>query len=131
MSSFVQSCYGFYTLTTEDKTSWNIPGWIPLDDPLEWQNISYLSSVCPEPWRYVGKNTLNTGLSRANFGDYGGGGFVAELGYDQETALKASCLVNKIAATSVNQYCVGTISVTYLQLLYPTCKVRSICFLFK
>ena len=103
MRSLVNSCNGFYTLSKEDKTNWNIPGWIPLEDPKTWQNISKLMDVCPKPWRYVSKNVLENGYSMAEHGFYGGGGYVAELGYNQRTARMVKCIFKVICLIKIKQ----------------------------
>ena len=88
MRSIIHSCFGDYTFNTEDKTRWNRPGWIPLNDPMMWQNISHLLNVCPKPWRYENRDSLDSSLTRTRRNLYGGGGYAAQLGYDQMTASK-------------------------------------------
>lgn len=58
-----------------------LPGWIPFQnkDVLTWAN---LSKLCPKPWRY---STVSDLPSWGYFHTYSGGGYIAELGYNNKT----------------------------------------------
>ena len=78
-----QHCFDFYSSDTEDKTPLNLPGWRPFRGNVTWENITEL---CPRPWRYASPQALQFVPSWGFFGWYEGGGFAADLGYNQKTA---------------------------------------------
>ena len=43
--------------------------------------------MCPKPWRYQTAEELNNDPIKASYNSYEGGGYVAILGYDEDTAL--------------------------------------------
>ena len=43
--------------------------------------------MCPKPWRYQTAEELNHGPIKATYGEYDGGGYVAVMGYRENTAL--------------------------------------------
>ena len=61
----------------------SLPGWEPLP-----QNTSFPEAlgVCPEPWRYQTPQEIRSGTVRGRYKLYEGGGYIAILGYDKETA---------------------------------------------
>ena len=50
-------CYGGYLRLNEDKTSFNKPGWKPVDNST---NKDELFRLCPKPWRYQGAEDTDT-----------------------------------------------------------------------
>lgn len=61
----------------------SLPGWQPLPP-----NVSFPEAlaVCPEPWRYQTPHEIKSGAVHGKYNLYEGGGYVAILGYDMETA---------------------------------------------
>lgn len=59
------------------------PGWELLPPNT---SIPEALAVCPEPWRYQTPQEIKSGTVRGKYKLYEGGGFVAILGYDKETA---------------------------------------------
>lgn len=61
----------------------SLPGWMPLS-----RNTSFPEAlaVCPEPWRYQTPQEIKSGAVRGKYKLYEGGGYIAILGYDKETA---------------------------------------------
>ena len=75
-------CYGGYSSTSEDKTAFNKPGWNPADNST---NRDELFRLCPKPWRYQDAEETDTVPKWGQFSFYPGGGFVADLGYENVT----------------------------------------------
>ena len=75
-------CYGGYSPLNEDKTSFNKPGWKPVDNST---NKDELFRLCPKPWRYQSAADTDTVPKWGQFSFYPGGGFVADLGYENST----------------------------------------------
>ena len=75
-------CYGGYSSTSEDKTAFNKPGWNPADNST---NRDELFQLCPKPWRYQDAEETDTVPKWGQFSFYPGGGFVADLGYENAT----------------------------------------------
>ena len=75
-------CYGGYLRLNEDKTSFNKPGWKPVDNST---NKDELFRLCPKPWRYQSAEDTDTVPKWGQFSFYPGGGFVADLGYENST----------------------------------------------
>lgn len=73
----ISSCYDFYCQDKEDKLG-------------SWRHLTNTTSVtgiaCPENWRYSTEDTTGIHKSRAIHSLYSGGGYVANLGYDDSTA---------------------------------------------
>ena len=61
----------------------SLPGWKPLPFNTSWPNAL---QMCPKPWRYQTAVELHSGLIKTKYNSYGGGGYVAILGYDEGTA---------------------------------------------
>ena len=78
-------CLKAYSGDNEDRTSYNLPKWIPLDN---YSNFSSIDAICPKPWRYQSGKELNTLSHPAVRHSYDGGGYVADLGYNKESALE-------------------------------------------
>ena len=53
----------------EDTTRFHQPGWISV------------AELCPRPWRYQTSHALHTTFFHGQTYSYGGGGYVADLGY--------------------------------------------------
>ena len=78
-------CLQTYSSDSEDRTPYHLPQWIPL------KNLSHFSSlndICPKPWRYQSKAKINTLSHEAVTETYNGGGYVADLGYNKESAVE-------------------------------------------
>ena len=78
-------CLQTYSSDSEDRTPYHLPQWIPL------KNLSHFSSlndICPKPWRYQSSAKINTLSHEAVTETYDGGGYVADLGYNKESAVE-------------------------------------------
>ena len=84
----IPRCLPFYSDDHQDTTPYNKPGWIPINDITSLlSNSTELDSLCPRPWQYLTADDLNTEPIRGKMGTYSGGGYVANLGYNSESAL--------------------------------------------
>ena len=79
----INHCNDFYSFDEEDRTHLNLPGWQPFSGSVQWAN---LSDLCPVPWRYVPSESFQESSSWGLFHVYDGGGYVANLGYTNDTA---------------------------------------------
>lgn len=77
------NCYPQYFKQLEDKTSMYQPKWKPLPTN---SSPSVFKDLCPKPWRYRSPEEMKTSPLRSPRVVYGGGGYVADLGYEMETA---------------------------------------------
>ena len=75
-------CFKGYSTKNEDKTAYNKPGWRPVDSTMRNDELLQL---CPKPWRYQHAEETDTRPRWGQFSFYDGGGFVADLGYDNHT----------------------------------------------
>ena len=75
-------CFKGYSTKNEDKTAYNKPGWRPVDSTVRNDELLQL---CPKPWRYQHAEETDTRPRWGQFSFYDGGGFVADLGYDNLT----------------------------------------------
>ena len=75
-------CYDGYSEANEDKTAYNKPGWKPIDNSTTHHELLRL---CPKPWRYQDAGVSDTVPKWGQFSFYPGGGFVADLGYENAT----------------------------------------------
>ena len=82
MKTIFPLCYEEYSETNEDKTAYNKPGWKPVDNSTRHDELLQL---CPRPWRYQNGEQTNTVPKWGQFSSYHGGGFVADLGYENDT----------------------------------------------
>ena len=82
---FIANCYYDYSSDKEDKTPLSLPGWNPLPNNTSWSSTFKL---CPKPWRYQNADEINTYPIEGRYNSYEGGGYVASMGYDEETALE-------------------------------------------
>ena len=93
--SLFKSCIGPYSLEAEDKTQLYQPRWRPLLS----QNISAetLNKVCPKPWRYSkAEQTESLPFWGKLYPLYSQGGYLAELGYDRNSATKVISDLNRL-----------------------------------
>lgn len=79
----IASCYYDYSPEGEDTTLLTLPGWKPLPYNTSW---SEALQICPKAWRYHTAEELKSGSMKASYKKYGGGGYPAVLGYDENTA---------------------------------------------
>ena len=82
METSFQECFKGYSTKNEDKTVYNKPGWRPIDNVTRNDELFQLS---PKPWRYQHAEETDTTPRWGQFSFYDGGGFVADLGYDNHT----------------------------------------------
>ena len=61
----------------------SLPGWKPLPYNTSWPKALLM---CPKPWRYQKAKELDNDPVKTSFNTYGGGGYAALLGYDENTA---------------------------------------------
>ena len=84
----IPRCLPFYNNDHQDTTPYNKPGWIPVSNVTSFRsNITNLDSLCPKPWQYLTADDLKTDPLRGKMATYSGGGYVANLGYNSESAL--------------------------------------------
>lgn len=76
-----------YEPENEYRTPYNFPRWIPVKNISTYGSLFDLKRLCPKPWRYKSSKELNTFSIQGVNGEYDGGGYVADLGYNSETAL--------------------------------------------
>lgn len=81
-------CLPFYSLNNEDTTPYNKPGWIPVKNVSSFvSSTAELDSLCPKPWQYITAYDMKAKPIRGTIASYVGGGYVANLGYNSESAL--------------------------------------------
>ena len=83
LNDLFPGCLQTYSSDNEDRTPFNLPGWIPL------KNFSHFTSaedICPKPWRYQSASNIDTLSHEAVKETYDGGGYVTDLGYNQASA---------------------------------------------
>ena len=61
----------------------NLPRWKPLPYNTSWPKALQL---CPKPWRYQTAEELDNGPIKTRYNSYEGGGYIAALGYDENSA---------------------------------------------
>lgn len=81
-------CLPSYSLSGEDDTPYSLPGWKeqPVANFTDTFTTSNLDRLCPRPWRYTDFKRIQTLPFYGTGILYGGGGFVADLGYNKSTA---------------------------------------------
>ena len=84
MKAMFPVCYEKYSEENEEKTTYNKPGWKPADN---FTSHDELLRLCPKPWRYQNASKSDTVPKWGQFSFYPGGGFVADLGYENTTAI--------------------------------------------
>ncbi|XP_068681978.1 polycystin-1-like protein 2 isoform X4 [Montipora foliosa] len=85
----LRPCLPPYGFNNEDKTPYSMPRWqkIPANETVLFSEFA-LRKMCPRPWRYHNADKLDTLPFQGVRGIYGGGGFVADLGYTKGSALR-------------------------------------------
>ena len=83
----LQRCLPYYSSHSEDKTAYSLRDWIPIHNVSEFDASFTLDDLCPEPWRYRTAEALETLSFHGFYAIYDGGGYVANLGYNAESAL--------------------------------------------
>ncbi|KAL9966015.1 hypothetical protein ACROYT_G024022 [Oculina patagonica] len=83
MKKMFPVCYDGYSESNEERTAYNQPGWKP---PGNVTSRDELLRFCPKPWRYQKAGETDTVPKWGQFSLYSGGGFVADLGYENSTA---------------------------------------------
>ncbi|XP_022790315.1 polycystic kidney disease protein 1-like 2 [Stylophora pistillata] len=78
LGNWVSSCYDFYSKEKEDKKGWDMIS--------NKTSILWMSVVCPENWKYMTEDDVGDYSSYGVHSTYGGGGYVANLGYLDYTA---------------------------------------------
>ena len=81
----IPRCLPFYSDALQERNFYNIPGWIPKHNGSAMPGIE---SLCPKPWQYQTAEELKTEQVRGKMALYGGGGYVANIGYNTDSALK-------------------------------------------
>lgn len=81
-------CLSVYADKIADSTPFNQPGWLPVDNTSKALSMFELYDMCPKPWRYRTAENLTTVSVQGLQSSYGGGGFVADLGYNARSARK-------------------------------------------
>ena len=82
---FPTGCLAAYSSDSEERTQLNLPKWIPLKN---YSRNDPIADICPKPWKYQSGTELNTISHEAVKNSYDGGGYVADLGYNKESASK-------------------------------------------
>ena len=82
MTRMFPVCYDGYGVENEDRTPHSKPAWKPTDNS---SNHEELLRLCPKPWRYQNPGESDTVPKWGQFSFYPGGGFVADLGYENAT----------------------------------------------
>lgn len=77
----------YYSSQSEDKTAYSLRDWTPVANITEFEASFELDDLCAKPWRYRTAETLETLPSHGFYAIYDGGGYVADLGYNAESAL--------------------------------------------
>ena len=78
-----EECYPYYSMSCEDKTPVYIPKW---KQPPYDASPFLFDKLCPKPWRYQSSEDMGNSPRSSVLATYGGGGYVADLGYDLQTA---------------------------------------------
>lgn len=76
-------CYDSYSFKDEDRTPFSLPGWLPYS-----KSNTSATDACPKPWRYKTQELLSGLPLWGYFSIYDGGGYLADLGYNPETAVR-------------------------------------------
>lgn len=82
-----KTCLQHYDIRTEDRTPYSLPGWKPLPTNNTTNSPNFIKNSCPKPWRYSGFKSIQTLPYMSSDILYGGGGYVADLGYNKSTAM--------------------------------------------
>lgn len=82
-----QRCLSAFADEVAYSAPYNKPGWITQDNSSQLISFFELLNLCPKPWRYRTAENLSTLSVLGLQSSYGGGGFVADLGYNARSAL--------------------------------------------
>ena len=93
VTKVIKHCNDFYSLSEEDRTPLNLPGWQPFIGSVDWANFS---DLCPAPWNYISQEKLQNSPSWGFFELYDGGGYVADLGYSFDSAVAVISNIHKL-----------------------------------
>lgn len=83
----MKRCLPYYSSQSEESTAYNLRDWTPIANVTEFKASFKLDDLCPKPWRYRTAKTLETLSFQGFYANYDGGGYVADLGYNAESAL--------------------------------------------
>ena len=83
----MRRCLPYYSSKTEDKTQHNLRDWTPVNNISAFEASFKLDDLCPKSWQYQTAKALDTLSFHGFYAIYGGGGYVADLGYNADTAL--------------------------------------------
>ena len=83
----MRRCLLPYSENNEDKSKYYGPKWIAVKNLTTAWNKLELYELCPKPWRYQSRHLLHTMRYKGITNQYDGGGYVADLGYNEESAL--------------------------------------------
>lgn len=81
-------CLPAFSSSNKDTTPYYQPGWKPIKTLAGVPD--HFQDSCPEPWYYEGPTSVSE-----VFLPYGGGGYIAKLGYDSFTALRVKQSIEK------------------------------------
>ena len=99
LNDLFPGCLQTYSRKSEDRTPFHLPQWIPLGN---YSHFASVNDICPKPWRYQSASTIGTLSHEAVKETYDGGGYVADLGYNKESAFE---VVRDLRAHNwVNEY---------------------------
>lgn len=87
LKQILKRCLLPYSENNEDKNRYYQPKWIAVKNLTTAWNKLELYELCPRPWRYQSQHILQTMRYKGLTNTYDGGGYVAELGYNEESAL--------------------------------------------
>lgn len=76
-------CRPTYSPSDEDRTAFNLPGWIPI---IHHSQSRPTNELCPEPWKYQQKGKTLSLSHPGKVNTYDGGGYIASLGYNKQSA---------------------------------------------
>lgn len=83
---YISRCIPKYSPKYEDTTQYHRSDWSPVPNISIFESSFDLIEECPRPWRYQDPKALNTLAYRGTYSSYSGGGFVADLGYNNKSA---------------------------------------------
>lgn len=86
LKQILKRCLLPYSENNEDKNRYYQPKWIAVKNLTTAWNKLELYKLCPRPWRYQSQNILQTMRYKGLTNTYDGGGYVADLGYNEESA---------------------------------------------
>ena len=81
--NLTEECFPYYSMSCDDKTPVYLPKW---KQPSYDDSPFLIDKLCPKPWRYQSSDDMGNLPRSSPLATYGGGGYVADLGYDLQTA---------------------------------------------